>query len=200
MQALSPRANTSRTLYTAEERRRRDASGWTLVQGILAPLQFLVFLVSLALVAALPRDRCRPRRRDGLGTRQDPGALRDHGHGLPLGEGRLRPLPVRPGVLLGRRVQHARAGAAHGLPRWPSPSTWLEPRAQMLWRLPPTPPTRSTRPSSCSSCAPPGSTWRAQQPASSGRAHERRHPDPCREAVPTRRCCASAASARCSAD
>ena len=37
-------------LYTAEERRRRDASPWTLVQGILAPLQFLVFLVSLALV------------------------------------------------------------------------------------------------------------------------------------------------------
>lgn len=37
-------------LYTAEERRRRDTSRWTLVQGILAPLQFLVFLVSLALV------------------------------------------------------------------------------------------------------------------------------------------------------
>jgi 3-vinyl bacteriochlorophyllide hydratase len=37
-------------LYTAEERRRRDASGWTLVQGVLAPLQFIVFLVSLALV------------------------------------------------------------------------------------------------------------------------------------------------------
>ncbi|NVO16867.1 MAG: 2-vinyl bacteriochlorophyllide hydratase [Rhodoplanes sp.] len=37
-------------LYTPEERRRRDASPWTLVQGILAPLQFLVFLVSLALV------------------------------------------------------------------------------------------------------------------------------------------------------
>lgn len=37
-------------LYTAAERRRRDASGWTLVQGILAPLQFLVFLVSLGLV------------------------------------------------------------------------------------------------------------------------------------------------------
>lgn len=37
-------------LYTAEERRRRDASRWTLVQGILAPLQFLVFLISLALV------------------------------------------------------------------------------------------------------------------------------------------------------
>jgi 3-vinyl bacteriochlorophyllide hydratase len=39
-----------RTLYTAEEKRRRDASRWTLVQGVLAPLQFLVFLVSLALV------------------------------------------------------------------------------------------------------------------------------------------------------
>ncbi len=37
-------------LYTPEQRRRRDASGWTLVQGLLAPLQFLVFLVSLALV------------------------------------------------------------------------------------------------------------------------------------------------------
>lgn len=37
-------------LYTAEERKRRDASPWTLVQGILAPIQFLVFLVSLALV------------------------------------------------------------------------------------------------------------------------------------------------------
>jgi 3-vinyl bacteriochlorophyllide hydratase len=38
------------SLYTAEERRRRDASPWTLVQGILAPIQFLVFVVSLALV------------------------------------------------------------------------------------------------------------------------------------------------------
>ena len=37
-------------LYTAEERKRRDESPWTLVQGVLAPIQFLVFLVSLALV------------------------------------------------------------------------------------------------------------------------------------------------------
>ncbi len=37
-------------LYSAEERRRRDATPWTLVQGILAPLQFLVFVASLALV------------------------------------------------------------------------------------------------------------------------------------------------------
>lgn len=38
------------TLYTAEERARRDRSRWTLVQGILAPLQFIVFAVSVVLV------------------------------------------------------------------------------------------------------------------------------------------------------
>ena len=37
-------------LYTPAERQRRDASVWTLVQGVLAPLQFLVFLLSLGLV------------------------------------------------------------------------------------------------------------------------------------------------------
>jgi 3-vinyl bacteriochlorophyllide hydratase len=37
-------------LYTPEERLRRDASPWTWVQGLLAPIQFLVFLVSAALV------------------------------------------------------------------------------------------------------------------------------------------------------
>ncbi len=40
----------SNELYTPEQRRRRDNTVWTLVQGILAPVQFLVFLVSLALV------------------------------------------------------------------------------------------------------------------------------------------------------
>lgn len=39
-----------RPLYTAEQRRRRDASHWTMVQGVLAPLQFAVFLISLTLV------------------------------------------------------------------------------------------------------------------------------------------------------
>lgn len=41
---------TAKPLYTADQRRRRDATPWTLVQGILAPLQFAVLLVSLALV------------------------------------------------------------------------------------------------------------------------------------------------------
>ena len=37
-------------LYTPDQRARRDASRWTLVQGILAPVQFLVFAVSAVLV------------------------------------------------------------------------------------------------------------------------------------------------------
>ncbi|TPG15885.1 2-vinyl bacteriochlorophyllide hydratase [Sphingomonas koreensis] len=37
-------------LYTPAQRRRRDESRWTLVQGILAPIQFLIFLVSIVLV------------------------------------------------------------------------------------------------------------------------------------------------------
>ena len=42
--------HTYKPLYTPEERVRRDATKWTLVQGILAPVQFVVFLVSLFLV------------------------------------------------------------------------------------------------------------------------------------------------------
>lgn len=45
-----PTARKRVPLYTAAERARRDASKWTLVQGALAPLQFVVFLVSLGLV------------------------------------------------------------------------------------------------------------------------------------------------------
>jgi 3-vinyl bacteriochlorophyllide hydratase len=41
---------TRRLIYTPEERRRRDATRWTLVQGILAPIQFLIFFVSLGLI------------------------------------------------------------------------------------------------------------------------------------------------------
>ena len=37
-------------LYTSAERARRDATKWTLVQGILAPIQFLAFAISLCLV------------------------------------------------------------------------------------------------------------------------------------------------------
>jgi len=45
------KARTSRPpLYTPEERVRRDKTYWTFVQGILAPIQFFVFLGSLAYV------------------------------------------------------------------------------------------------------------------------------------------------------
>ncbi|MEY3724072.1 MAG: 2-vinyl bacteriochlorophillide hydratase BchF [Pseudomonadota bacterium] len=43
-------ANQIKPLYTPEERIRRDRSKWTLVQGILAPVQFVIFLVSLYFV------------------------------------------------------------------------------------------------------------------------------------------------------
>ncbi|HCO57073.1 MAG: 2-vinyl bacteriochlorophyllide hydratase [Burkholderiaceae bacterium] len=48
----------SRPLYTPDQKQRRDATAWTLVQGLLAPLQFLVFLISLGLIAyAYSTDR-----------------------------------------------------------------------------------------------------------------------------------------------
>ncbi|SFL27093.1 2-vinyl bacteriochlorophyllide hydratase [Methylobacterium pseudosasicola] len=47
---MGPGDRPSRPLYTPAERQRRDASPWTLVQGVLAPIQFLIFLVSLILV------------------------------------------------------------------------------------------------------------------------------------------------------
>lgn len=43
-------SNHRKPLYTPEQRRRRDATRWTLVQAILAPLQFAVFAVSTVLV------------------------------------------------------------------------------------------------------------------------------------------------------
>lgn len=50
MHSKTPRPAQGRPLYTPQERQRRDATVWTLVQGVLAPVQFLIFLVSLALV------------------------------------------------------------------------------------------------------------------------------------------------------
>ena len=50
MYERGPQLNARRPLYTPQERVRRDSSVWTLVQGVLAPVQFLVFLVSVCLV------------------------------------------------------------------------------------------------------------------------------------------------------
>ena len=43
-------SNLTKPLYTADQRKRRNESVWTLVQGILAPVQFLIFIVSFCLV------------------------------------------------------------------------------------------------------------------------------------------------------
>jgi 3-vinyl bacteriochlorophyllide hydratase len=50
VRVLQPRPPQRCPLYTPEQRRRRDASPWTAVQGVLAPVQFAVFLVSVSLV------------------------------------------------------------------------------------------------------------------------------------------------------
>ncbi|HRH88342.1 MAG TPA: 2-vinyl bacteriochlorophyllide hydratase [Rubrivivax sp.] len=50
MGSSRPGTSPGPTLYTPEERARRDASPWTLVQGVLAPVQFLAFLISLGLL------------------------------------------------------------------------------------------------------------------------------------------------------
>jgi 3-vinyl bacteriochlorophyllide hydratase len=48
--SMSNSVTQSKALYTPEQRLRRDASAWTLVQGVLAPVQFLIFLISFGLV------------------------------------------------------------------------------------------------------------------------------------------------------
>lgn len=48
--AAAREAVKHRPLYTPEERVRRDKSVWTLVQGVLAPVQFLAFGISVFFV------------------------------------------------------------------------------------------------------------------------------------------------------
>ena len=43
-------SNLSKPLYTTEQRKRRNESVWTLIQGVLAPVQFLIFIISFCLV------------------------------------------------------------------------------------------------------------------------------------------------------
>jgi len=50
MSDVSATGHSGAQLYSKAERKRRDETVWTLVQGILAPVQFLVFILSLALV------------------------------------------------------------------------------------------------------------------------------------------------------
>ena len=50
MARADPKKRLKPVLYTEEQRARRDQTIWTQVQGILAPLQFLVFLISVVCV------------------------------------------------------------------------------------------------------------------------------------------------------
>lgn len=50
MTPQAPNKTTGDALYTKAQRQRRDETIWTTVQGVLAPAQFVVFLVSLGLV------------------------------------------------------------------------------------------------------------------------------------------------------
>lgn len=47
---IAPERAARTALYTPEERARRDATPWTLVQGVLAPIQFVAFAISLCAV------------------------------------------------------------------------------------------------------------------------------------------------------
>jgi hypothetical protein len=94
----------SRQLYTPEERARRDATIWTTVQGVLAPLQFLVFLVSLGLVLRFMWTGAGYEAAT-ISIMVKTFILYDHGDRRDLGKGRLRPVPLRARLLLGGRVQ-----------------------------------------------------------------------------------------------
>ena len=50
MPGILSQGSIGKPLYTKEQRKRRDATIWTVVQGVLAPIQFVVFLVSLSLI------------------------------------------------------------------------------------------------------------------------------------------------------
>jgi 3-vinyl bacteriochlorophyllide hydratase len=50
MSSKAVQVSAETPLYTRKQRERRDSTVWTSVQGVLAPVQFLVFLVSLFLI------------------------------------------------------------------------------------------------------------------------------------------------------
>lgn len=46
----NPSSTPRKRLYTEAERARRDGTKWTLIQGLLAPAQFVAFAISVVLV------------------------------------------------------------------------------------------------------------------------------------------------------
>ena len=205
MQACTPRGEASRSLYTAEERQRRDASPWTLVQGVLAPIQFLVFLVSLALVLRYLADRRGPRSRD---------ASRSSSR-------RWCSTPSWSPAASGRRRSSAATCSRPPSSGKTCSACWCWRCTRPIWSRSRTDAARRARPDVAGAGglrhlrhqrhAVPAEAARgaARQRAAARRRrcgrgqrqHEPGDSDPRRapKAAPTRRCCASAASARCSA-
>jgi 3-vinyl bacteriochlorophyllide hydratase len=71
MGAAQGKGTSRTTLYTEDQRQRRDTTRWTLVQGILAPLQFVVFVVSLGMVVRYLLTGERPASRYCVRHHQD---------------------------------------------------------------------------------------------------------------------------------
>jgi hypothetical protein len=78
-----------RPLYTPEQRARRDATVWTMVQGILAPLQLLACAVSAVLVVRFLLTGEGYIAATASISREDRVPLCDHGYRRDLGEGGL---------------------------------------------------------------------------------------------------------------
>ena len=76
-------------LYTVAQRTRRDNTIWTLVQGILAPLQFVVFLVSLGFVMRYMLTGDGLRGYDRIDHRKNWTFVSDHGDRCDLGKSGL---------------------------------------------------------------------------------------------------------------
>jgi uncharacterized membrane protein (GlpM family) len=106
---VSTTAQPLKALYTSEQRRRRDATKWTLVQGILAPIQFAVFLVSLFLVARYLTTG------EGFAAATSSIVLKTLLLYAIMVTGSIWEREVF-GCFLGRRFQLPRAGLAHSLP------------------------------------------------------------------------------------
>ena len=72
-------------LYSPAERRRRDASPWTLVQGILAPIQFAVFVGQARAGRSLSAIRPWARSGDNFRAGENRVSHYDHGDRCDLG-------------------------------------------------------------------------------------------------------------------
>lgn len=51
MPDIIAKGSNATSLYTRKQRERRDSTIWTVVQGVLAPIQFLVFILSVFFIS-----------------------------------------------------------------------------------------------------------------------------------------------------